>query len=309
MVPQFLLFVLTAVATVQAQGNSVCAHWCKANFAKPGSVCTDPASQSKGPCYDCGPLKTNQAAQLCAGACVDTNTDNKNCGVCGNAFTSWLVETGGTSVPIQKVVDLATSIPSLHGVALNIPNFRKWRTSLEVAIENESQMDSSSSPPKSFSAATASSSAPISSTQTNTIHLLQSLSMGTLAKKDLADASVALADASVALAEATALSVPPPKAMVKNPNTYCRQTGYPWYTDVDFHDFVLANSSNPASGSSASPEKIDNRDEELPEEMMMQKLDDLLKNGHLRSQESRDSDQEALLHFAKHPPGKFEGLD
>jgi hypothetical protein len=75
------------VGVVQAQGNSQCAQWCKSNFPKPGDVCTDPASNGKGPCYECGPKRTSPSMQLCSKSCTDTNTDNANCGSCGKAVS------------------------------------------------------------------------------------------------------------------------------------------------------------------------------------------------------------------------------
>ena len=65
-------------------GNSVCAHWCAANFAHPGVDCTSLAAKGTGPCYTCGPLKTIPSKELCSGACTNTDVDNKNCGACGN---------------------------------------------------------------------------------------------------------------------------------------------------------------------------------------------------------------------------------
>ena len=52
-----------------AQGNSVCAHWCTANFA-PGAArgaCVSDAAHSGGACFACGPAGTNVG--LCGSVC------------------------------------------------------------------------------------------------------------------------------------------------------------------------------------------------------------------------------------------------
>jgi len=77
--------VLGRPQTGSRGGNSQCAQWCATNFpANPGALCTSPAAHGGGPCYQCGPLKTNPGEQLCRGACTDTNSDNNNCGACGH---------------------------------------------------------------------------------------------------------------------------------------------------------------------------------------------------------------------------------
>ncbi|CAG7558782.1 unnamed protein product [Fusarium equiseti] len=97
MLLNFKLLLLTClpIGLVQGQGNSDCAQWCKKNFPKPGDVCTDPASEGKGPCFQCGPKKTSLSMQLCSGSCTDTSTDNANCGSCGKACSSGKFCSGG----------------------------------------------------------------------------------------------------------------------------------------------------------------------------------------------------------------------
>ncbi|KAF7883320.1 uncharacterized protein EAF02_005240 [Botrytis sinoallii] len=83
-----LAFGITTFAThLPTRQNNVCATWCAANFASPGS-CTSQAAQGAGPCYTCGPLAANPAQALCSGTCVDTSTSSANCGSCGNSCGS-----------------------------------------------------------------------------------------------------------------------------------------------------------------------------------------------------------------------------
>jgi len=81
-----ILLPLHAIGAA-AQGNSVCAQWCAKGFANPGAGCTSLAAKGTGPCYQCGPLRPHptDGMALCAEKCVDTKTDAKNCGACGNA--------------------------------------------------------------------------------------------------------------------------------------------------------------------------------------------------------------------------------
>ncbi|KAF7512258.1 hypothetical protein GJ744_001826 [Endocarpon pusillum] len=98
----FFALLAVAVSTAAAQGNSVCAQWCAANFKTPGAECTSLAAKGTGPCYVCGPLKTSTTQQLCKGACVETNTDNKNCGSCGNVCPSDTACRSGVCRPLSN---------------------------------------------------------------------------------------------------------------------------------------------------------------------------------------------------------------
>ncbi|KAK4159933.1 hypothetical protein QBC43DRAFT_304259 [Cladorrhinum sp. PSN259] len=95
------LVLLAFVTAVQCQGNSVCAKWCRDNFpTNPGGLCTSAASSGTGPCYECGPHKTVPSKILCTSVCVDSATDNNNCGACGNVCGSGTNCTAGVCVPV-----------------------------------------------------------------------------------------------------------------------------------------------------------------------------------------------------------------
>lgn len=49
--------------------------------------CIIPSLSEQGPCYECGPFKTNPAEELCEDECVDTSSDPDNCGRCGNSVS------------------------------------------------------------------------------------------------------------------------------------------------------------------------------------------------------------------------------
>jgi len=79
-----------SLAKTEKRGcKSACAQWCAANFAPaPGADCTDLAAQGTGPCYVCGPRRSDPHEKLCGGACSDTSSDSNNCGACGNVVSS-----------------------------------------------------------------------------------------------------------------------------------------------------------------------------------------------------------------------------
>ncbi|KAH7241203.1 hypothetical protein BKA59DRAFT_545754 [Fusarium tricinctum] len=81
-----VVFSLHIIAAA-AQGNSACAKWCAAGFTNSGADCTSLAAKGRGPCYQCGPLRSNptDGMALCAQKCVNTQTDLQNCGACGIA--------------------------------------------------------------------------------------------------------------------------------------------------------------------------------------------------------------------------------
>ncbi|KAF2672258.1 hypothetical protein BT63DRAFT_192442 [Microthyrium microscopicum] len=77
-----ILLVLGAAASPAATQDSTCQKWCdNTNFP---AQCSSQAKSNLGPCYTCGPYKTNTAAKLCDGLCADTSNDSKNCDSCEN---------------------------------------------------------------------------------------------------------------------------------------------------------------------------------------------------------------------------------
>jgi hypothetical protein len=75
------------VAPGLAQGRDLCIQWCTQNLAREALSCIGLAALGTGPCYICGPHKSSPTEQLCSGSCAQTNTDNKNCGKCGNVVS------------------------------------------------------------------------------------------------------------------------------------------------------------------------------------------------------------------------------
>ncbi len=79
--------VIAVVATIpagaaRAQGNSVCSHWCVANFP-PGAgrgQCVSQAAQGAGPCFVCGPR--GNSAGLCGGICCPPGEACNPAGAC-----------------------------------------------------------------------------------------------------------------------------------------------------------------------------------------------------------------------------------
>ncbi|KAJ4125323.1 hypothetical protein NW768_008940 [Fusarium equiseti] len=69
----------------ESYDKSQCVEWCDEHFRYPSKSCIYPAAKGKGPCYDCGPLSTDEDKKLCYGVCKDTSSDNANCGKCGNS--------------------------------------------------------------------------------------------------------------------------------------------------------------------------------------------------------------------------------
>jgi len=91
-----LTSLLLAVTASPQNGKDVCTQWCAANFPNPGKDCISLAARGKGPCYDCGPLKTYSSHQLCSGKCTDTAFDAQNCGACGDVCEVGTTCCGGT---------------------------------------------------------------------------------------------------------------------------------------------------------------------------------------------------------------------
>jgi len=102
--------VLGLPQTATPGGNTQCAEWCAANFAKnPGGTCSKLAAKGGGPCYVCGPLKTSPSQQLCSGVCTDTNTDNNNCGTCNTACPAGSTCQSGACESIYLSCETASS--------------------------------------------------------------------------------------------------------------------------------------------------------------------------------------------------------
>jgi hypothetical protein len=71
-------------------GNTGCLSWCRSNFHSPTSDCVAPARSHGGPCFDCGPQASKHKRDsskkiICKERCCDANSDDGNCGRCGNA--------------------------------------------------------------------------------------------------------------------------------------------------------------------------------------------------------------------------------
>jgi hypothetical protein len=87
------------------RGNSAAAHFCAAIFGADTPAagrCTSQATQGTGPYVACG----GDPARFCGGACVDLQTDDLNCGACGEPCLGGSSCAGGQCVcPAGQHVD------------------------------------------------------------------------------------------------------------------------------------------------------------------------------------------------------------
>jgi hypothetical protein len=66
-------------------GNSICAHWCHANYSgSDAGACTSDAAHGVGPCYECGPAApAGNGLQYCGGVCISNCTALDQCHIAG----------------------------------------------------------------------------------------------------------------------------------------------------------------------------------------------------------------------------------
>lgn len=109
-------FMLAVAAVPQGDSNTVCSQWCHSNFASvEAGQCTTQASAGTGPCYTCGPQKTDPNQQLCNGMCVNTSSDTQNCGSCGTACSA-----GATCVSGVCTTPCSTPTVNCNGACKNL---------------------------------------------------------------------------------------------------------------------------------------------------------------------------------------------